>query len=96
MNDLIIKKKYLNQIKIMNMNLNFKNNRINKINSNQNIQSNQSIKYSLKKNIIINLLNVYFKSKKKKNMNIIIQSNKKKINMKNIFNYKKNHPIKTK
>ena len=78
------------------MNLNFKNNRINKINSNQNIQSNQSIKYSLKKNIIINLLNVYFKSKKKKNMNIIIQSNKKKINMKNIFNYKKNHPIKTK
>lgn len=94
MNDLIKKKKYLNQVKIMNMNLNLQKNRINKINAIQNIKSKQLIKYSFKKNIIINLLSVYFKSKKKKNMNIIIQSNKKKINMKNIFNYKKNYPIK--
>lgn len=37
-------------------------------------------KYILPKNIIINLLSVFYKSKKRKNMNIIISKNKAHIN----------------
>lgn len=79
-----------NNLKKMNNNILNSVLRINKIKPNH---VHKKKKYTLDKNIIINLLSVFYKIKKKKNMNIIISKNKsslKKIFKKNKIKKNKN------
>jgi len=91
MKDIINKEKNHEKVKMTNVqqNINKMSETKNKLNNvltiktlkPKHIQQNKNkYKYILPKNIIINLLSVFYKSKKRKNMNIIISKNKALIN----------------